>query len=353
MSATTGNFIEGGAIDPFTGRAPGELTLAQQARLEDERRQRELRATAANTANINRVADVDPSKSFNTASTIDPKTGKPMRPKVDNSLGGILVRGGKTVEQNPWVIGMPLAPLAMASMAPAAGAGGAGGGADALPGYAIKDSIAPTISRVPSAFPAGIATPGAATAATAPAAAAPAAGAGAEAFSVGSAIKEAVPIIAATAPLAYNAIAGGRTKEEKALVAKQEQMAREAETRRFEVQEARMNSLGQQLLAMNPRNQMMAQMYGPQAAFQPQEFAAMTQNPNPEPSMPDELKRLEGNTKPLTPEQKAAYAAFERRKQQYAQGNQQRSEQMMNGMAPVGPGAAPLQARTPQDARKY
>jgi hypothetical protein len=156
------------------------------------------------------------------------------------------------------------------------------------------------------------------------------------------------PILAAIAPTAINEIWGGKTKEDKALLAKQEQMAKEAEARRVEVQEMRMNALGQQLLAMNPRNQMMAQMFGPDAAFQPQEFAAMTKNPMPPPQPPPQKNLPDGD-----PRKVAAMKKYEEDLRRYNQGNAQRSDRMMAGMKEPGPGAPPLEKRTPLPARKY
>lgn len=356
MSATTSNFIDGGTIDPFGSPTGKPLTLAEQAAMEEARRQRRLTESATKTANLNRGAGDQGTirrTEYDSSKGIDPRTGKPWtgreRPKVDNSIGGVLSRGAKMVEENPWVVGMPLAPLAMAAFAPAAGAASAGtltaeGASAAAPAITTGGAVTEATIAAP------VATGAATGATTTAAAAAPAAEA---AFTVGGALKEVAPVLGAVAPMAIDAIAGGRTKEESALLHKQEQLAKEAKARIAQVQESRMNALGQQLLAMNPRNKMMAQMYGPGAAFQPQEFAAMTQNPMPAPEMPAELKALMGKTTKNTPEQDAAFAAFAQQKLQYEQGNQQRNDQMMNGMAPPGPGPAPLQQRTPQPARRY
>lgn len=374
MSVATGsNFIEGnGTIDdPFAAGAR-PLTLAEQAAAKDAERARlreEQRSTDTRVANTNRAADIDPGRRVQLGSSIDPRTGKPYpkHAKVDNSLSGILKTGNDLVEDHPWVVAMPLAPLAGASLAPAAGAGSsgtiAGGGAaaggeaivpvaneatglaTAGPGFSAEAAnaynAAATGNAVASSVPA-------VAGATTPAAAGASGLTGGEAF-----MKYGVPALTSLAPLGINALTGGRTKEEKALLAKQEQMAKEAEARRFQVQESRMNALGQQLLAINPRNQMMAKMFGPDAAFAPTDFAQMVQNPVPPPQMPPELQALAGKNTKNTPQQEAAFRAFAQQKQQYEQGNQARADQMMNGMAPPGPGPAPLQSRTPQAARKY
>ncbi|HET8957330.1 MAG TPA: hypothetical protein VFM95_02620 [Microcella sp.] len=65
----------------------------------------------------------------------------------------------------------------------------------------------------------------------------------------------------------------------KALLEKQRQLAAEAQRRREELQRARMQSLTQQMMAFGPRNQVMAQMFGPDAAFTGKQMADMTANP--------------------------------------------------------------------------
>jgi hypothetical protein len=76
-----------------------------------------------------------------------------------------------------------------------------------------------------------------------------------------------------------NSLTGAESNEQKNLVKKQQQLAEEARKRRLQMQDANMNALGQSMLAFAPRNQMMAQMFGPDAAFKPEQFAAMAQNP--------------------------------------------------------------------------
>lgn len=352
MSATTGNFIEGGEVDPFRATAQ-PLTLAEQAAMEEAKRLRRLEERSRQTAAVNsRPGGFNSSRTAVTTGGINPATGKEWtgreRPDVDNSVGGILTRGGELVAEHPWVLGMPLAPLAGAAFAPGAvGAGTLSAPAAAAPAITTGGAVTEATIAAPVATGAatGTTTAAAAAPAAAPAAAAP--------FTVGGAIKEVAPIIGGVAPFAIDEIWGGNTKEQDALVAKQRQMAKEAEEHRREAQESRMNALGQQLLAMNPSNQMMARMFGPDAAFQPEQMAAMTQNPMPPPAMPPELKALEGKNTKNTPQQAAAFRKYQQELQQYEEGNRRRSEQMMNGITPPGPGPAPLQPRTPQPARKY
>lgn len=381
--ATSGNFIEGnGTIDdPFqAGARP--LTLAEQAAIEEQRRQQRLReeqATARNTANVNnrpggynetRGRDYQDSVAASNRRVEDARIKLGNDPHKGNQRGfmGNLVR-------DPVTMGVLAGPAIVTGLGAAigggaalgfglgegsiAGGGGAAAGAEAVvpvaneatglatagPGFSAEAANAYNAAAATSAAT----TAGATTVPTAAGATAPAAGMSAgDAFS-----KYGVPALTSLAPLAINELTGGRTKEEKALLAKQAQMAKEAEAHRYQVQESRMNALGQQLLAYNPRNQMMAQMFGPGAAFAPTDFAQMVQNPMPPPELPPELAALQGKNTKNTPQQDAAFRAFAERKKQYEQGNQARSDQMMNGMAPPGPGPAPLQSRTPQAARKY
>lgn len=84
---------------------------------------------------------------------------------------------------------------------------------------------------------------------------------------------------------AFGLLGGGEDKE--ALLAKQRQLAAEAQRRREELQRSHMRSLNQQMLAAGPRNQVMAQMFGPEAAFSGKQMADMTANPMGAPQAPE------------------------------------------------------------------
>jgi hypothetical protein len=127
-------------------------------------------------------------------------------------------------------------------------------------------------------------------------------------------------------------LVGAETDSQKALVKKQEELAAEAKKRAQQNQQARMNALGQSMLAFNPQNQMMAQMFGPQAAFSPQQFAQMAQDPT--------VANMPWGT-----------GSDEQRKAQLA--NKTRQQQVQQQMRPVGPGPAPLKLPPPAAARRY
>jgi hypothetical protein len=127
-------------------------------------------------------------------------------------------------------------------------------------------------------------------------------------------------------------LVGAETDAQKALVKKQEQLAAEAKKRAEMNQKARMQALGQSMLAFNPQNQMMAQMFGPQAAFSPQQFAQMGADPT--------VAGMPWGTG--TDEQRKAQAA-----------DAQRRKMIESQMTPLGPGPAPLKLPPPQAGRRY
>ncbi len=130
-----------------------------------------------------------------------------------------------------------------------------------------------------------------------------------------------------------NSITGSRTDATKELDKKQKQLAAESELRMRQNAQTRMQALGQSLLAFNPQNQMMAQMFGPQAAFSPQQFAQMAADPS--------VAGLPWGTG--TDEQRIAQVK-----------EKQRQQMIQQQMQPVGPGPAPLAPRAaPQGARRF
>jgi hypothetical protein len=68
-------------------------------------------------------------------------------------------------------------------------------------------------------------------------------------------------------------------EDQKKLIRKQEQMAREARAREDSLRRAGLQSLGQTMGAFGPRNRAMAEMFGPEAAFSGEEVANMTADP--------------------------------------------------------------------------
>lgn len=137
--------------------------------------------------------------------------------------------------------------------------------------------------------------------------------------------------VAARIPV-LNSLTGAQTEAQKQLIQKQEQLAADAKQRAQQNQQARMQALGQSLLAFNPQNQMMAQMFGPQAAFSPQQFAQMGGDPS--------VSGMPWGTG--TDAQRQAQVA-----------NRDRQQRIGAQMQPVGPGPAPLRMPAPQQARRF
>ncbi len=125
---------------------------------------------------------------------------------------------------------------------------------------------------------------------------------------------------------------GAETNSQKALVKKQEELAAEAKKQQQRNAQARMQALGQSMLAFNPQNQMMAQMFGPQAAFSPQQFSQMGADPSiagvPWGQGTDDQRRAQVK-------------------------DQERRAMIERQMQPLGPGPAPLKMPPPAAARRY
>jgi hypothetical protein len=354
VAARDDDFLGDGTVDPFTGLAPA-LSPEEEQRLIDARHA-QARAAATRTANTNIRQNPDGRTPIH-AGRIDPKTGQRYTGMERPETAGLFDKqfwkeSWDTVKEHPWLPLLPLAPLALAAAAPAAAGSGSISAANA--GLAASESAAAsaptTVGYAATSAPFSMASPSVAAAGAAPAT--PAATAAATP-TFGSMIgadlgKYAGTAAIAAAPYAINALLGGRTKEEKALIAKQEQLAQEAKVRQGQQQDARMNQLGQQLLAFNPSNQLMAKMYGPDAAFSPEQMAGMVQG-QPPPAPDASLVNYQGTD----PKKRAEVAEWIRRKKEYDAAEAARRESMLSGSTPLGPGPAPIQMSAPQAARRY
>jgi len=141
---------------------------------------------------------------------------------------------------------------------------------------------------------------------------------------------------------------GAESSEQKALRAKQKQMADEAEKRMRANQESRMNALTQSMLAFDPYNQMIAQMMGPGAAFSPQQLQQMAQNPM-KPQLDPSLRDYRGTDK----KKEAEIAAYMQQMDDFQKNEARRQEMLAGGLRPLPAGPAPLQQRTPLAAKRY
>lgn len=140
-----------------------------------------------------------------------------------------------------------------------------------------------------------------------------------------------------------------RSDEEDALVAKQKELAEVAKKRLAQQQQAGMNALGQRMLAFNPQNQLMAQMFGPEAAFSPEQFAQMTQNPmGPPQGRPETVNYQGGDPKML-----AEIDQLMKQRREYEAQEQRRKDMLMNGIQQPGPGPQALKPTRVAPGRGY
>lgn len=143
-----------------------------------------------------------------------------------------------------------------------------------------------------------------------------------------------------------NAIGGYESDEQKALLKKQRELAEETKKQQQRNAKMRMQALGQSMLAFNPQNQMMAQMFGPDAAFSPEQMAQMSSDPGA--MSPDAYQRawqdslMSGEPIDISPEEK-----------QRMEENQRRMAMVRQQTTPLGPGPAPLTLPKPQAGRRY
>jgi hypothetical protein len=142
-------------------------------------------------------------------------------------------------------------------------------------------------------------------------------------------------------------LTGAQSDAEKALIKKQQQMAEDARKQKIANEQARMNALGQQMLAFNPRNQVMAQMFGPDAAFSPQQMGQMAADPGAK-SDADYHQAWQQSMASGKPMQNMSADDLAR-----MEADRRRQAMVAGNMQPLPRAAAPLQQRTPQPGRRY
>lgn len=156
-----------------------------------------------------------------------------------------------------------------------------------------------------------------------------------------------------------NAVGGYTSDADKQLLAKQQELAAEAKKQQERNAQMRMQALGQSLLAFGPRNAMMAQMFGPQAAFTPEQMAQMANDPGAMNLQQAEQNwTANANAQPIDPRTRRrdaqginpqVQADLER-----ARANERRKQELMAQMPAPGPGPTPLGPRpAPQQARRF
>lgn len=115
----------------------------------------------------------------------------------------------------------------------------------------------------------------------------------------------------------------------------QERLAAEAAKQREKNAQMRMNALGQQMIAFNPQNQAVAQMFGPEAAFNPQQMQQMAADPRPQQAWGTGTDQ-------------------ERRDQVLRKREEEKRRALMQqSMAPLPQAAPPLNLPAPQQGRRF
>jgi hypothetical protein len=147
-----------------------------------------------------------------------------------------------------------------------------------------------------------------------------------------------------------NALTGAKTDATKELLKKQEQLAAEAKAQQQRNAQMRMQALGQSLLAFNPQNQMMAQMFGPQAAFSPQQFAQMGNDPGARSRSEFEAAQKQAMEQPWQDRRMQGWTADDMKRMEE---NEKRKAMIQQQMTPLGPGPAPLRMPSPAAPRRY
>lgn len=346
MAARDENFLDGGTVDPFTGLAPA-LTPEEEA----TQRLLKLRYSAQQTSGNNVGFQRSQQHADNSPVTPEERAAYDAYAK-EHHLGDHAYSLGHNLVRDPVTMGILAAPAAITGLGAAVGGGAAlgfglgegsmvgapaitTGGASIAPSLAAPSAAAGTPFSMASPFPAAGGAGGSAAASG---------GGGAAGFwsSVGK------PALGFAAPLAIDQLTKGKTKEQKQLIEQQKKMALEAQQRQGQLQDQRMNQLGQQMLAFNPRNQMLADMFGPQAAFQPEQVAQMVQGQEP-PRPSDAVMSYTGNNQDIL-KQRAEYI---RRHNEWLQAEGQRRDMVMGGFQAPGPGPAPISMPAPQAARRF
>lgn len=347
VAANQANFDTGGTVDPFTGLAPA-MTPEEEATA----RLMKLRYAAQQTSGANVGFQRSQQHGDNTPTTPEEKAAYDEYAR-QHHLGEYAYGLGHNLANDPVTMGVLAAPYGVL------GAGLAVGGAAGL-GFGVGEgslvgTSEPVTMLANEATGGAMAGPGfsqeAANAYNAAGAAGGAVGGAGGAAGSGGAAAFAknfgLPALEMLGPLAIQQATGGRTKEQKKLVEVQQQMALEAQKRQGQVQDQRMNMLAQQVLAFNPRNQQLAQMVGPQAAFSPEQAAQMVQLPEP-PQDPAVMNYTGNDQKILHQKQEMI-----RRHNEWLQSEQQRRQMMMGGFQAPGPGPAPINMPAPQAARRF
>lgn len=152
-------------------------------------------------------------------------------------------------------------------------------------------------------------------------------------------------------------LTGAKTNEYKALLKKQEEMAKAAEARAAQQHQQGLQGLSQGMMAFGPRNQMMAQMFGPEAAFSPDQMAAMVSDPAAKPLAEAEQAWIQSAMQnPIDPKTRTrtqgAMNPQIQKDLELARANERRKQALLATLGPMPSGPAPIQMPRPQPGRR-
>jgi hypothetical protein len=355
MSAQNADFLGEGTAEPAQARP---LTLVEQARMEEDARRRRLEAAKNSRLPYdNRYRDARRASDQQALQLSNDTVTRDRIARTGSARGN---RQGlfANLADDPVTTGVLLGPLAVTGVGLAAGgpaALGVGLGEGTIAGGSLPAAVPQVtpLGSIASPFGPGSLGGGAAAKGAAGGAAAAGAGSGGGAAAGGWTAKDTVHTLTPLATwgattLAERLIRGGGDDERKTLAAKQEQMARETQLRRQQAQQARMDALGNRMLAFDPFNQHLARMFGPEAAFKPEQLAALVENPM-KPELDPELRDYRG-TDDKKERQINDYMAA---KEKYDAAEKARREKVMGGITPTGPAPAAFNMPAPMAARRY
>lgn len=145
-------------------------------------------------------------------------------------------------------------------------------------------------------------------------------------------------------------LSGARSDATKNLMATQQRLAEETRKQQERNAQMRMNALGQQMMAFNPQNQAMAQMFGPEAAFNPQQFAQMANDPGARTPEQYSAAHKQAMAQGGGRQRMDGWTAADLQRMQE---NERRKKMVEQNMQPLGPGPAPMQMTAPQAGRRF
>ncbi len=147
----------------------------------------------------------------------------------------------------------------------------------------------------------------------------------------------------------YGALTGSKSNAQKDLEKKQKEIAAQMAAYRPQLRNANMNSLTQQLGAFGPRNAMLAQFAGPQAAFSGEQFAQMGADPFGQTPIPPELMNYRGTD----PKVRAQIDELMRVRAAERKAEEERKQSLMGLGPPPGSGPTPMSNPQAAPARRY